>query len=419
MASIWPSTISTARKSNNDGPAGGPKHALLRPAGRHRVVRRSAWALLGLACTAAVWAQPAVACPFCTALKPSLAQLREQAETVALAEVVAVDPAAKRSDLRIHRVLKGAARLGGTTTLSTELDIAARTGGLIVLFGEKADAGPANGWSWRAVGVNETSFAYFARSPSLKTPTHERLQYFAAYLEHADPLLAEDAYLEFGHAPFDEVARVSELLPGDKLRDWLVDPRVPEARKGFYGLAIALAAPEAERATTAEFLRKLILAPSDDFRAGFDGVLGGYLLLAGESGLELIEARYLANPQAADGDVRHALTALRFYHEYGHGVPPARLAQALARLLSRSEFAEAAITDLARWQAWHALDRVVAVYGQGSSSEAARRAVVGYLLTCPLERARQELDRLRADDPQGVAAAEAVLSRTSSVPASQ
>ena len=71
-------------------------------------------------------------------------------------------------------------------------------------------------------------------------PAHERLRYFAEFLEHADPLVAEDAYLEFGHAPFDEVARMADLLPAAKLRAWLVDPGVPQTRKGFYGLAIGL-----------------------------------------------------------------------------------------------------------------------------------------------------------------------------------
>jgi len=45
------------------------------------------------------------------------------------------------------------------------------------------------------------------------------------------------------------------------------------------------------------------------------GIFGGYLIAVGEPALELIEDRYLANPTAANGDVRHAMTALRFYHE--------------------------------------------------------------------------------------------------------
>ncbi|MEX2115053.1 MAG: hypothetical protein WD845_17800 [Pirellulales bacterium] len=370
------------------------------------------WALLLAALLAP--ARPLVACPFCTALGPTLAQRREQSEVAALAEVAATLDRG-RTTLKLHAVLQGGDTFPAGQMLTAKLDVAAKPGTLLLVFGDAAGSARDTERSWHAVAANEISYAYLARSPDLKTPTLERLRYFAAYLEHPDPLVAEDAYLEFGHAPFDDVARMADTLSGQKLRRWLIDPGVPEARKGFYGLAVALAAPQSERASTADFLRQRIVAPENDFRAGFDGVLGGYLLLAGLPGLELIESRYLANANSADGDVRHALTALRFYAEYGREIPRSRLAQAVARLLARDEFAAEAITDLARWQAWEAQAEVVDVYARSASDERTRRAVVGYLLACPAAEARQALARLRVNDPAGVAAAEQVLSRTSGV----
>jgi hypothetical protein len=268
--------------------------------------------------------------------------------------------------------------------------------------------------------VNETSYAYFARAPLVRVPATERLPYFIPFLENADPTIAEDAYLEFGHAPFEDVAKIAARLPMAKIRGWLVDPAVPATRKGFYGLALGLAADAANRKENAELLRQQILAPEDDFRAGFDGILGGYLLLSGEAGLKLLETRYLANPQAADGDVRHTLTALRFYHEYGRQIPPARLQAALALLLARPEFAEPAIIDLARWQAWDRGDEVTRLYeSPGFEAPATRRAIVGFLLASPRPQAAIDLARLRKLDAAGVADAEKVLSQTGAVPAGQ
>jgi hypothetical protein len=358
------------------------------------------------------------ACPFCTALRPSLAQLRQSAAVVALAEVIAPPSAAEaKTRLRLHETLQGQDRIPSGDELALTLDVSAKPGQLLLLFGTSPEE--SNELAWHAVAVDETSYAYFRRAPSLATAAHERLRYFGRFLEHADPVIAEDAYLEFGHAPFDEVARAADILSTEKLRAWLVDPRVPQARKGFYGLAIALAAPPAERTAIADFLRSLVVAPDDDFRAGFDGMLGGYLLLAGNGGLELIESRFLANPKAADGDVRHAMTALRFTFEYGHDIPPARLSQALAALLAREEFAAAAITDLARWKAWDHLDQVVEVYRRSGAGEGARRAAIGFLLACPDAPARAALAALRAGDPVGVAAAERALAQTSSLPDAQ
>ena len=214
-------------------------------------------------------------------------------------------------------------------------------------------------------------------------------------------------------ATFDEVASVADVLPLTRMPDWLTDPKVPPERKGFYGLALGLARDPGSRRAGAEVLRQLILAPEDDFRAGFDGIIGGYLLLAGREGLELVETHYLANRRAADGDVRHAMAALRFYHEYGRDIPTARLQSALRTVLARPEFAAAAVTDLARWQDWSALARIVALYVKpGYADPTIRRAIVGYLLACPERQAREALARLRLVDPQGVAAAEQVLSRT-------
>lgn len=375
-------------------------------------------AILSLALAQAFFvASTLLACPFCTAVAPSLVQWREQSAVVALAEVVAA-PAAGLTTLELHQVLSGRENLGDVHSLNVQLDAAVKPGGLALLFGKSA-SGDDKELTWHAVGVSEISYAYFSRAPLLKLPTAERLRYFGRFLEHADPLVAEDAYLEFGHAPFDQVAQAADSLSLADLRRWLVDPKVPPHRKGFYGLAVGLRAQGDQRAAAAEFLRTLIIQPEDDFRSGFDGVLGGYLLLAGEPGLELIESRYLANPKARDGDVRHALTALRFYHEYGQGITTARLSQAVARLLTREEFAEAAIVDLARWQCWDALELVTAVYERPTSELRARRAVIGYLLACPGAAARNALARLRANDPRGVADAEQVLSQTSGTAASE
>ncbi|HEX3726798.1 MAG TPA: hypothetical protein VHV08_11175 [Pirellulales bacterium] len=357
---------------------------------------------------------PLAACPFCTALAPSLAQWREQAVVVALVEVD-VRSAERQTDVIVHRVIKGSARLGTAAKLQLSLDVDAKPGSLLLIFGTAGNEGDE--LSWHAVAVNEASYAYFMRIPSLKTANSERLRYFARYLEHDEPLVAEDAYLEFGHAPFDEVARVADALPMSRMRAWVGEARVPQTHKGLYGLALGLPADAETRGANQQSLERLIMAPADDFRAGFDGVLGGYLLLAGDKGLALVESRYLANPKAADGDVRHAQTALRFYWEYGHDIPPTRLCQAMRRLLAREEFAASAATDLARWKDWTAIDQVAALYNRaGSNSAATRRAVVGYLTSCPQVGARAALTELRRLDPQGVAAAEHVLSRTTDAP---
>ncbi len=394
MATIWPSIISTVNRSNS------------RARGRARCFA----ALQALICI--LTAGPALGCPFCTAQKPTLCQQQAAAAATVLAEVQSAR-AAGPVTVKLHRVFSGEEVLPAATQLTVPLDLAVSPGELLILFGSRT----ATGLEWHAVAVDEVSYAYFAQAPRGLTPLEQRLRYFATFLEHPNQVVAEDAYLEFAHAPFDLVAESAGLLPMQRIAAWLSDPNVPSHRKGFYGLALGLARDPQTRRANARVLRQLIVAPDDDFRAGFDGILGGYLLLQGVEGLDLLNARYFANPQAAVGDVRHAMTALRFYHEYGREIPPERLAAAVQHLLARPEFAEATITDLARWQAWKALADITALYGKPEYSQPAiRRAIVGYLLACPQPVSREALLQLREQDPRGVSEAEAVLSSTSSVP---
>jgi hypothetical protein len=372
-----------------------------------------------LALAVALAARTAAACPFCKPLGPTLCQSRAAASITALAEVEG--PSAKRATkVKLHRVFDAQRSADQSSHLTIPLDLAATPGTLLLIFGMgERDAAP-EALAWHAVAVNEISYAYFARAPAVGAKGADRLKYFARFLEHPDSVVAEDAWLEFAHAPFEDVAVVADTLASPRMRKWLVNPGVPPYRKGFYGLALGLASEPAERRANAELLRTLILEPQDDFRAGFDGILSGYLMIAGPRALELVDSRYLANPKSADGDVRHALAALRFYNEYGHEIAAERLNAAVRHLLVRPEFAEAAVTDLARGKDWDAVDQVARLYSEPQYAQSAtRRAIVGFLLACPGAPAVEALNRLREADPKGVAEAEQVLSRLGSVPGNQ
>lgn len=351
------------------------------------------------------------ACPFCPALVPTLCQQREAADVVLLAELVARENDAPTA--RVHRVLKGETTYSAGTSVVLPNEATA-SGGLVLLFGRQvaaADAKSEPRIDWTSQPVDETSYAYFVRAPGLRTPSVERLRYFGRYLEHANARIAADASMEFAHAPFGDVAQAAAAIHMSLVRAWLADERVPQERKGFYGLLLGLASEPADVAANRELLRQAIDDPADDLRSGFDGMLAGYLLLEGESALVLIEERFLANRDSRDGDVRHALAALRFYAEYGRAIPLTRLATSVEPLLERPEFASTAIVELARWQAWDALERIVPLYdAPGYPQPGTRRAVVGYLLAAPSAEAADALARLRTLHAAEVAEAEQHLS---------
>lgn len=348
----------------------------------------------------------AIACPFCTTPEPTFAERRESSDVVLIAEAgQSIDG---RQSFKIHRVLKTVAAFPTEESLS--ITAKAPVGTLAMLLGKRGEP-PAEAWEWHVVPVDETSLVYFVNSPSTRLPAATRLPYFVRYLEHADSLIATDAYSEFGRAPYDAVAAVADRLPMAEFRQHLSDPAVPGERKGFYGLALGLAHGDDDRRANRIALEEMIEKPASDFRAGFDGVIGGYLLLTAESGLQVIEQRFLTNTKAARGDVLHVMTALRFYHEYGRAIPTARLAIAMSHLLDRPEYTAAAVIDMARWEAWGFVPQVSTLWNRpGYEDRAIRRAVVGYLQNCPSTDAMRRLAQLRREDPMAVAEAEKGLS---------
>jgi hypothetical protein len=353
----------------------------------------------------------AAACPFCNAVKPTLVQQREAAVAAFVGE-----PLDKPSDLKsatqsfkIDRVLKGKDLLGaGPVRLAADAPV--KQGSLVLLLGNGAADAGSKDLQWTAVPLDEAAFAYVVRAPDQRQSSAKRLAFFSRFLEHPNRLLAEDAYLEFGHASYDQTAEAADQLSMSDLRRWLADAKVPPERKGFYALALGFAKTDADREQNRKLLRERILSPANDFRAGFDGVLAGYLLLDGPAGLELIESRYLADPKAADGDVRSALKALRFYHEYGRRIPSERIAAAAARVLGRPEFAAEALTDLARWKNWDVAEQAAALYERKEYADPfIRLAIVGYLNACPEPSAKAAIKHLRQVDPKGIEEAEKYL----------
>ncbi len=354
---------------------------------------------------------PLHACPFCPALEPTLAQLREDSAVCLLGEARAATTEGQQPFL-IQQRFKGdgfAPQTLTTIPMAKPLPV----GELRLLFGEELSMAGAMEREWTLKPADETLLAYFARAPHPRQPSRERLPYFAKHLEHADPAIAADALMEFAHADLTQVREILPSFESTKVRAWLADEQVRPEHKGFYAMILGLLAqadPHAREANLA-LLEKLVFTPGNDYRVGHDGMIAGYLLAGGKDAFAKLEERLLEKAAAPPGDLKHAVTALRFYYEYGAADLRPEAIAAMTLLAQRAVSASAAIIDLTRWQAWDALPKITAMYDHAQTDVVIKRAVVGYLRRCPEPAGKAALAKLRDQDPQGVAAAEAVLER--------
>jgi hypothetical protein len=173
----------------------------------------------------------------------------------------------------------------------------------------------------------------------------------------------------------------------------------------------------------AAIMEARIVEKSDDYRLGIDGVMGGYLLLKGEAGLELIEKTKIEDTKVPFSETYAARQAVLFLNSYGAGsIPLDRLKKSLRVLLEkRPEMADLTIADLARMKDWSIRERLLELYGaEGFDVPAVKRSIVRFLIACTKDlpagggekvpehvtQAKEQLETLRKRDPKLVAEAE-------------
>ncbi len=327
----------------------------------------------------------AVGCPFCSAPSQTLAEQVAQADGVCLVQFVKGE-AAKDQDpgtstyevLQVVKSPKDSVKKGDHINLPRYR--AGKAGDLFLVMGTRA--GKENAIEWGSpTEITEPAFAYVAQAPAPEIATAKRLKYFVRFLEFPDPLVANDAFGEFANAPYKDIATMAPTLPREKIRGWLTRPETPQTRLGLYGMLLGLCGNDGD----AKLLAERIAPNSDEFRIGLDGMISGYLLLTGNSGLDNIDDwkfKIHNGKKAAFSETYAAMMGLRFMWQYAGGkISNERLQQSMRILLDQPELADLVIADLARWKDWSVQERLMSLYGKGDYNiPSIKRSIIRYML---------------------------------------
>lgn len=254
--------------------------------------------------------------------------------------------------------------------------------------------------SWSTpVALTPRSVDYIKRLPQLPPAGPDRLAFFQQYFEDDEAMLAADAYDEFARAPYADVRALKDRMNRQQLLAWIHSPEISVSHRRLYLTMLGVCGQPED----ADALEQLIRTDDRAVRSCLDALVAAYLNLKGEPGLVLVEELFLANPASEYTDTYSTIMSLRFHLQDGQQIPKERLLAALRRVLDRKDLADLVIPDLARWQDWSVIDRLVTLFKQADQKTSwVRVPVVNYLRACPLPEAKERLQELAQIDPDAV-----------------
>jgi hypothetical protein len=369
---------------------------------------------LALSATAA--SVTALACDFCKVENLTLSEELNAAEVAVIATMTTAPEKSKdgKSELskavfRIDHVFKGGQSLkldadGGLLPIEAYYfgDAKAKTQFLLLgLDPPKVKWGSPLALSAKAVD-------YVRKLPKLPADGPERLEFFLPYLENEDAILARDAHDEFGKTPYNDIRKVKDKMSRADLLKWIGDKELTASRKRLYLMMLSICGTKED----VPMLKAQLAAKPDsnEPRLGMEPVMVAYLMLAGEEGMKTIDELFMANKKALYTDIYSAIMALRFLGQEQDRIDRKRILESFKHMLDRPDYADLVIPDLARWEDWSAMEKLVELFKTTKDESAwVRVPVIQYLMVCPLPKAKTYLKELEKIDPEAVRRANFIL----------
>ena len=350
-----------------------------------------------------------MACPFCSAIALTFSEQLGSNDIAVVAKLIEIppvndDPNADfpKAKFEITQVLKGDKFVATKMEFKTQLVGSYDVGEKFLVMGVDP---PMVAWT-TPMKASGRVFNYLEKIQTLPESGSERLTFFQNYFEDEESVLAFDAYDEFARAPYEDLIAMRDQMDRDKLLGWIKDPEISVTRRRLYFTMLGVCGKEAD----ADLLEEFITSGSRKKRAGLDALIACYLTLKGESGVDLIEKTFLADHEADYVDTLAAVSALRFHGTEVDIVPKKRIVIAVRHLLDRPKMADMIIPDLARWEDWSVMERLVKMFKEADEeSNWLRVPVVTYLRACPKPEAKTYIEELRKVDPEAVKRADFFL----------
>lgn len=348
----------------------------------------------------------AQACPFCSAVSQTLRQEMETMDAVVIATALQSDATRDKDTgeilMKVEQILKGDDLISADTEVRAIYYGEVAVGRRFMLSGVDPPQ-----LQWSCLPITERAEAYVVNITQLSDDPLERLRFYHMHLQDEESMLARDAYDEFAIAPYDVVKQLGPEMNQEQLIGWISDSEMPTDRKRLYLTMLGACGNEEQL----PLLESMLRSTKKSTRGGLDALIACYLTLSGENGLPLINELFMANKQAPYADTYAAIMAIRFHGTEGGVIARSALLESLHPILERDDLADLVIPDLARWNDWSQIDRLVELFEQADEDNNwIRVPVVNYLRACPKPEAKEAIEKLIEIDPAAVKRAQTFFS---------
>jgi hypothetical protein len=360
------------------------------------------------------------ACPFCSAVSLTFSQEIAQSEAAVIAKLVESPPAAAlgpgaegplpKGKFEVVEAIKGGdlvAAAGHTPGGKPIEAIVLEDKPLGTLFLLMAIEPERLLWS-SPIRLSDRSVTYIKSLGGLPEKGPDRLAFFMKHLEDEDESLARDSYDEFAIAPYEDLKGLADRMDSAQLLAWIEDPKVQANRRRLYATMLGVCGSPDDAKRIADIIAgKGPAAEHTEVRGGLDAMIACYVALEGAKALDLVDDLFL-NRQGKDKEIPFtetyaAVMALRFLGEESDLVPRERVLQSLRYLLDEPKLADLVIADLARWEDWSVIDRLVTIFKDAKQDNIfVREPIVNYLRACPLPEAAAAVEEVAKIDPEAV-----------------
>ncbi len=350
-----------------------------------------------------------LACPFCSAINLTFTEQLSANDVVVIAKLLQIpepsdDPDAElpKAEFEIVDIVKGEKWVTAGMKFRTLLVGRYPLGQEFLVMGVDP---PSVAWS-TPMKASERLVAYLKKLETLPKTGPERLAFFQDYFEDQESVLAFDAYDEFARAPYKDLIALKDQMHHDQLITWIKDPETSINRRRLYFTMLGVCGSDKD----VELLEELIKSGDRKKQAGLDALIACYLNLKGADGVSLIEDTFIKDQSVDYVDTLSAVSALRFHGTEIDVVPKERIVAAIRQLLDRPKMADMIIPDLARWEDWSVMERLVQMFKDADEdTNWLRVPVITYLRACPKPEAKTYIEELSKIDPDAVRRADFFL----------